>query len=119
MVANYLECHTLTAPIEPASLSHADSYLGASNLVKLDRARDRPLQLLVFNEKFLVSVSHQLALTTFLPFVHTAHRHYRLNGLVRSSDWSVKLCLNWIGVASDCLTFTLNYWSDDYCNHCT
>ena len=53
MVANYLECRTLTALIEPVSLSLTDSYLGASNLVKLDRARDRPLQLLVFNEEFL------------------------------------------------------------------
>ena len=40
------------------------------------------------NEEFLVSVSHQLALITSLPFVHTARRYYRLNGLVRPSDWS-------------------------------
>jgi hypothetical protein len=45
------------------------------------------LQLLVFNEEFLVSASHQLALITSLPFVHTARRYYRLNGLVRPSDW--------------------------------
>jgi hypothetical protein len=32
-------------------------------------------------------VSHQLALITSLPFVHTARRYYRLNGLVRSPDW--------------------------------
>ena len=44
------------------------------------------MQLLLFNEEFLVSVSHQLALITSLPFVHTARRYYRLNGLVRSSD---------------------------------
>ena len=61
---------------------------GLGNLVKLCRAGDRPLQLLVFNEEFLVSASHQLALITSLPFVHTARRYYRLNGLVRSSDWS-------------------------------
>jgi hypothetical protein len=54
--------------------------------VKLCRAGDRPLQLLVFNEEFLVSASHQLALITSLPFVHTARRYYRLNGLVRPSD---------------------------------
>ncbi|WZY99397.1 hypothetical protein YC2023_071726 [Brassica napus] len=49
---------------------------------------DRPesLQLLVFNEEFLVSASHQLALTTSLPFVHTAHRSYRLNDPVKCSD---------------------------------
>ncbi|EDO25498.1 predicted protein, partial [Nematostella vectensis] len=39
------------------------------------------------NEEFLVSASHQLALITSLPFVHTARRYYRLNGLVRPSDW--------------------------------
>ena len=38
------------------------------------------------NEEFLVSTSHKLVLTTSLPFVHTARRYYRLNGLVRSSD---------------------------------
>jgi hypothetical protein len=44
------------------------------------------LQLLVFNEEFLVSVSHQLALITSLPFVHTARRSYRLNDPVKSWD---------------------------------
>ncbi|WZY99729.1 hypothetical protein YC2023_072058 [Brassica napus] len=44
------------------------------------------LQLLVFNEEFLVSASHQLALTTSLPFVHTARRSYRLNDPVKCSD---------------------------------
>ena len=57
------------------------------NLLKLHRAGDSPLQLLDFNEEFLVSVSHQLALITSLPFVHTARRYYRLNGLVRPPDW--------------------------------
>ena len=38
------------------------------------------------NEEFLVSASQQLALITSLPFVHTARRYYRLNGLVRSLD---------------------------------
>ena len=55
--------------------------------MKLRRAGDRALQLLLFNEEFLVSVSHQLALITSLPFVHTARRYYRLNGSVRPSDW--------------------------------
>ena len=59
---------------------------GLGNLVKLRRAGDRALQLSLFNEEFLVSVSHQLALITSLPFVHTARRYYRLNGLVRSPD---------------------------------
>ena len=39
------------------------------------------------NEEFLVKASHHLALITSLPFVHTARRYYRLNGLVRSPDW--------------------------------
>ncbi|CAA9423138.1 hypothetical protein AVDCRST_MAG94-7118 [uncultured Leptolyngbya sp.] len=38
------------------------------------------MQLLLFNEEFLVSTSHQLVLITSLPFVHTARRYYRLNG---------------------------------------
>lgn len=56
--------------------------------MKLRRAGDRSLQFLILNEEFLVSASQQLALITSLPFVHTARRYYRLNGLVRSSDWS-------------------------------
>ena len=59
---------------------------GLGNLVKLHRDGDRPLQLLVLNEEFLVSASHQLALITSLPFVHTARRTYRLNGPVKSLD---------------------------------
>src|SRR6476659_4181579 len=63
---------------------------GLGNLLKLHRAGDRALQLLLFNEEFLVSASHQLALITSLPFVHTARRYYRLNDLVRLSDWPRK-----------------------------
>ncbi len=70
---------------EPTSSSPCPKGLG--NLVKLCRAGDRALQLLLFNEEFLVSASHQLALITSLPFVHTARRYYRLNGSVRLSDW--------------------------------
>ena len=51
---------------------------GLGNLVKLHRDGDRPLQLLVLNEEFLVSVGHQLTLITSLPFVHTA---------VATTDW--------------------------------
>jgi hypothetical protein len=57
------------------------------NLLNLRRDGDRLLQLLIFNEECLVSVSHQLALITSLPFVHTARRSYRLDGPVRFSDW--------------------------------
>ncbi|KAJ8353719.1 hypothetical protein SKAU_G00212860 [Synaphobranchus kaupii] len=38
------------------------------------------------NEEFPVSAGHKLALIKSLPFVHTARRYYRLDGLVRSSD---------------------------------
>ena len=57
------------------------------NPLNLLRDRDWGLQLSPMNEEFLVSASHKLALITSLPFVHTARRYYRLNGLVRSSDW--------------------------------
>ena len=60
--------------------------MGLGNLVKLNRAGDRPLQLSVFNEEFLVSASHQLALITSLPFVHTARRSYRSDGPVKSPE---------------------------------
>lgn len=56
------------------------------NLRKFHRDGDRSLQLLVFNEEFLVNASHQLALITSLPFVHTARRSYRLNGPVKCLD---------------------------------
>ena len=70
---------------EPASLFPLPEGMG--NLVKLCRDGDRTLQLLFFNEEYLVSVIHQIALITSLPFVHTARRYYRLNGSVRPSDW--------------------------------
>ena len=58
-------------------------YLGREalpgNPLNLLRARDRGLQLFPVNEEFPVSASHQLALITSLPFVHTARRYYRLN----------------------------------------
>jgi hypothetical protein len=43
------------------------------------------------NEEFLVNASHQLALITSLPFVHTARRYYRLNALMSSRDWVFSL----------------------------
>ena len=61
---------------------------GLGNPLNLLRDGDRELQLSPLNEEFPVSASHQLALITSLPFVHTARRYYRLNGLVRPSDWS-------------------------------
>jgi hypothetical protein len=65
--------------------------MGLGNLLKACRAGDRSLQLLVFNEEFLVSAIQQIALITSLPFVHTARRSYRLNGSVKSSDVGIQL----------------------------
>ena len=59
---------------------------GLGNPLNLLRAWDCGLELFHMNEEFLVSASHKLALITSLPFVHTASRYYRLNGLARSSD---------------------------------
>ena len=72
-----------------ATLTHAASLpcpKGLGNLVNVCRDRDRLLQLLILNEEFLVNASHQLALITSLPFVHTARRTYRLNDSVKLSD---------------------------------
>ena len=60
--------------------------VGLGNLLKAHRDGDRLLQLLIFNEEFLVSASHQLVLITSLPFVHTARRSYRLSDPVNNSD---------------------------------
>ena len=49
------------------------------------------------NEEFLVSASHQLALITSLPFVHTARRSYRLNGPVNKLDACNALVLSCAG----------------------
>ena len=59
---------------------------GLGNPLNLPRAWDRGLQFFPVNEEFPVSASHQLALITSLPFVHTARRYYRLDGLVRTLD---------------------------------
>jgi|JI81AbrownRNA_FD_contig_123_45735_length_634_multi_14_in_0_out_0_1 hypothetical protein len=52
------------------------------------RDRDRPLELLVSNEESLVSAGQQPALTTSLPFVHTARRTYRLSDSVKALDFA-------------------------------
>uniref|UniRef100_G3N917 Uncharacterized protein n=2 Tax=Gasterosteus aculeatus aculeatus TaxID=481459 RepID=G3N917_GASAC len=58
----------------------------AGNPLNPTRDRDWGLQLFPMNEEFPVSAVHKLALIKSLPFVHTARRYYRLDGLVRSSD---------------------------------
>jgi hypothetical protein len=72
-----------------ATLTRSTSFpapMGLGNLLKSCRDGDRLLQLLIFNEEFLVSTSHQLVLITSLPFVHTARRSYRLSDPVNNSD---------------------------------
>ena len=54
--------------------------------MKALRDGDSRLQFSDFNEEFLVSASHQLALITSLPFVHTARRSYRLDDPVNTSE---------------------------------
>ena len=68
--------HGLHCEVQQASQPGS---IGSGNLLNSSRDRDRLLQLLVFNEEFLVNASHQLALITSLPFVHTARRSYRLD----------------------------------------
>lgn len=70
---------------------------GPGNPLNLLRARNWGLQLFPMNEEFPVSASHKLALITSLPFVHTARRYYRLNDLVRSSDWRL-FFINFVGI---------------------
>jgi hypothetical protein len=74
-----------------ATMMHTASLLpcptGLGNLFNMHRDGDRLLQLLILNEEFLVSASHQLVLIASLPFVHTARRSYRLGDPVNYSDW--------------------------------
>ena len=56
------------------------------NLLNTQRDGDRVLQLLLFNEEFLVMMGHQFIVITSLPFVHTARRSYRLSNPVNISD---------------------------------
>ena len=77
--------------------------VGLGNLLNTHRDGDRLLQLLIFNEEFLVVVDHQSIAITSLPFVHTARRSYRLSNPVNISDrdlvgqlawsWKVRLTL--------------------------
>ena len=52
----------------------------------MHRDGTRLLELLIFNEEFLVSAGHQLVPITSLPFVHTARRSYRLSDPVNNLD---------------------------------
>ena len=74
-----------------ATMTNSTSFLllarkGVGNLFNVRRDGDRLLQLLIFNEEFLVCASHQLAQNASLPFVHTARRTYRLDDPARSLE---------------------------------
>ena len=73
---------------------------GVGNPLKSLLNWDCGLQFFLMNEEFLVSVNHQFALITSLPFVHTARRYYRLNDLVRPLDWRPRMeileSLSWV-----------------------
>src|SRR5947208_13930186 len=84
---------------EPTSTSPWLKSLG--NLVKLCRAGDRALQLLLFNEECLVSASHQLAGITSLRFgctrgcvriisVVNMSRNHISSGFYLRGQWVVK-----------------------------
>ena len=73
---------------ESACVSPGQKWSG--NPLNLLRARDWGLQFFPMNEEFPVSASHQLALITSLPFVHTARRYYRSFQLMSASDWSLE-----------------------------
>ena len=48
---------------------------------------NRVLQFSLVNEEFQVNASHQLALITSLPFVHTARRSPELSPFEKYTDW--------------------------------
>ena len=85
MPLDVLGCTRATL-MRSTSVQPCQIWLG--NLLNTHRDGDRLLQLLIFNEEFLVSASHQLVLITSLPFVHTARRSYRLSDPVNNSDCS-------------------------------
>ena len=58
------------------------------------------------NEEFLVNASHQLALITSLPFVHTARRTYRLNVSVKIPDRDTR-ALHGALVVGSCLNLNI------------
>jgi hypothetical protein len=59
---------------------------GIGKPLKICRDWDRKLQLFSVNEEFQVSASHQLALITSLPFVHTARRYPGLSHFEKFGD---------------------------------
>ena len=62
-------------------------------ILKLFFNWDRALKFLRVNQEYLVSVCHQRALNTSLPFVHTARRSYRLDVLVSDLE---KWLFSWL-----------------------
>ena len=69
-----------------SSTSNSPSAAAVGNLLNADRVGDRSLQFWIFNEEFLVNAIHHIALTSSLPFVHTARRSNRQQDPVKSRD---------------------------------
>ena len=57
-------------------------------------------------------VDHILAVRTHCPLLLPIEWHSEIFGL------EYLLCLNWSGVASNDLDFTLDYWADNYSHNC-
>ena len=55
-------------------------------ICNVHRDGSRLLHFSIFNEESLINASHQLALITSLPFVHTARRSSRLGDSVNNSE---------------------------------
>lgn len=92
-----------------------------TNLVNLLCARDWGLQSFPMNVKCPVSASHKLGLIMSQHFVHTAHRYYRFNDLVRYLDWCAAIALcgpqyrqkddqNWLFRGSKVVTRPMLIW---------
>ena len=85
-VCDALRCSGLHARYTDAFNECTTLPIGLGNLLNTHRDGDRLLQLLIFNEEFLVVAVHQTVVITSLPFVHTARRSYRLSNPVSHSD---------------------------------
>ncbi|KAL0745654.1 hypothetical protein Bca101_101844 [Brassica carinata] len=76
----------LVNSVNERDLSLLTSYVEASLHGRLLRGTMAIIAIVGLQRGIPSSASHQLALTTSLPFVHTARRSYRLNDPVKCSD---------------------------------
>jgi hypothetical protein len=69
--------------------------------LKIFRDWDRDLQMCPLNEEFPVSASHQLALITSLPFVHTARRCPELSRFEKTGDCRLRALTGFLSVETN------------------